>query len=211
MTCWTAGIACTPSSSRAMRYALRRWPQIPTAVGAQAGEGSPGCAFTANPVSRAAIDLAATVRTAVEMLPPRPGRRGPGSERTWDGETWYVNCLLTTMAEGAAKSVTLSPKAAVPLLLPLAGANEGLRDWIRSLALSYERLSAAEVCAIIAVSAKVKAMMVGERGELWTLLVPPEGPLQPIPHRLLVECVEGNQGEPALRLTLVPASPPPGD
>ncbi len=65
-----------------------------------------------------------------------------------DGEDSYVNALLTTLAKGPGRPVTLVPGKGVPPLAPLAEDPEEL-DWIASLPFKYDELDATEVIATI--------------------------------------------------------------
>ncbi|MFA6217607.1 MAG: hypothetical protein WDL87_08185 [Candidatus Omnitrophota bacterium] len=74
-------------------------------------------------------------------------------ENSWWGEPGYANCLLTLMAEGAVKSVTLDSTKRLPSLDVFAQGSDHLLSWVKSQKVFYEELNPLEVCKVILSSA----------------------------------------------------------
>jgi hypothetical protein len=65
-----------------------------------------------------------------------------------DGEASYANCLLTTLAKGSARSVTIISGSPLPDLATLTRDPEEL-DWIAELPFRYDALDAQEVINVL--------------------------------------------------------------
>lgn len=98
--------------------------------------------------------------------------RQPAPEETdaWvaQGEAGYVNCLLTTLAEGKQDSVELYLGGEFADLVELANGNPGLQNWTKKLKFNYKKLSMNDVLAILVNSFELQ---VSSPNHLKTVLV----------------------------------------
>jgi hypothetical protein len=88
------------------------------------------------------------------------------------GESGYVNCLLTVLAEGSVRTATVSVGQPLPRLATLAGEELSSLAWAERLRFPMESLSARAVLGILAESFEVRAAW---SGTLKTVLVRPDG------------------------------------
>jgi hypothetical protein len=72
-----------------------------------------------------------------------------GNETNWTGEAGYVNCLLTTLAQGPKKSVSIVADRPVPALPELAAGNSDLSTWVSKLSFDYAALNTAKVAQLL--------------------------------------------------------------
>lgn len=78
-----------------------------------------------------------------------PDQAGPANEKEWSGPEGYVNCLLTSMSRGVARSIVISAGEPVPDLVALAAGNESLRGWIEAQEFPYGSMDAKAVVRVI--------------------------------------------------------------
>jgi hypothetical protein len=88
------------------------------------------------------------------------------------GESGYVNCLLTVLAEGSVRTATVSAGQPLPHLDALAGEEPSARAWAERLRFPLESLSARVVLDTLAESFELRA---ARSGTLKTVLVRAEG------------------------------------
>jgi hypothetical protein len=88
------------------------------------------------------------------------------------GESGYVNCLLTVLAEGTVRTATVAVGQLLPRLSDLAGDEPSSREWAERLQFPLESLSTATVLGILAKSFE---MLTAGSGTLKTVLVRPDG------------------------------------
>jgi hypothetical protein len=70
---------------------------------------------------------------------------GPANEKECFGPEGYVNCLLTSMSRGVARSIVITAGEPVPDLVALAAGNESLRGWIEAQEFPYGSMDAKAV------------------------------------------------------------------
>lgn len=125
--------------------------------------------------------------------------KGDKADNVWEGESGYVNCLLTAMAEGKHKEVIINTISPVPSLMPLAEGNEDLGKWIGTQRFVYEDLKTKLVCGIIMKSAGLtKLKFLKRKGTINAFLAGKDGN-KPTPFQ--VEKITGANGELALRIS----------
>ena len=88
------------------------------------------------------------------------------------GESGYVNCLLTVLAEGTVGTATVAVGQPLPQLDALAGDDPLSRAWAARLRFPLESLSVEAVLGILAESFEVRA---APSGTLKTVLVRSDG------------------------------------
>lgn len=88
------------------------------------------------------------------------------------GESGYVNCLLTALAEGAVRTTTVSLGKSLPSLEALADGEPSLERWAKQLRFPLETLSAQVVLGILVESFELGA---ASTGRLKTILVRTDG------------------------------------
>lgn len=74
---------------------------------------------------------------------------GPVNEQEWFGPKGYVNCLLTSMSRGVARSIVITSGEPVPDLVALAAGNESLRGWLEAQEFPYGSMDAKAVVRAI--------------------------------------------------------------
>ena len=90
-----------------------------------------------------------------------------------DGEASYLNALLTTIAKGPRKEITLTWGMGVPNLRPLADRPEEL-EWIDTLPFRYSLLDGRKVIALALTLAGVKFyQFLKNKGEFKAILALP--------------------------------------
>lgn len=104
------------------------------------------------------------------------GKAPSGQESTdsWVAarENGYVNCILTTLAEGTRDSITLTRGEYLPSVRSLATGNASLEAWTSQLAFPYKDLSTDKVLAILTNSFELQKT---SRGKLKTIVVKNDG------------------------------------
>lgn len=88
------------------------------------------------------------------------------------GESGYVNCLLTVLAEGSIRVATVSVGQPLPHLAALAGEVQSARAWAERLRFPLESLSARTVLDTLIESFELRA---ARSGTLKTVLVRADG------------------------------------
>ncbi len=88
------------------------------------------------------------------------------------GESGYVNCVLTMLAEGTVGTATVALGQPLPRLDALAGEEPSSRAWAARLRFPLESLSAQAILSILAESFEVR---VAQSGTLKTVLVRSDG------------------------------------
>jgi hypothetical protein len=89
-------------------------------------------------------------RKRAELRPAVPSKKPPGWKYATepDGETWYANCLLTTLGKRPPIVVDLCPGKPLPDLHELA-IDPGELEWVSELPFQYDILNAVEVIEAI--------------------------------------------------------------
>jgi hypothetical protein len=101
-------------------------------------------------------------RVTTELRPAVPCKTSPGWKYATedDGETWYANCLLTTLGKRPPIAVQLCPGKSLPDLHELASDPDEL-EWTSELPFQYDILNAGEVIDAI-VQGTGASLAVGE-------------------------------------------------
>lgn len=103
-----------------------------------------------------------------------------------DGEASYANCLLTTLAKGSRRMVSVTSGHALPNLADLT-TNPAELDWIRGLPFKYDQLDADKVIKVILHAAGWRWYhFFRNAGMLNAQLVDDSGELQPVLFSLTV-------------------------
>lgn len=129
--------------------------------------------------------------------------RGMDADDTaFDAESKYLDCLLTTLAEGPVKTVIVSWETPVPPLPPLAQGDEQLSSWVSRLRFDYDELDPKEVCLSLMEAAGLSRLNpLRKKGFISTHFKPTDPKAEPVPTRFKVEKTRGPAGEFALRVT----------
>ncbi len=111
------------------------------------------------------------------------------------GESGYVNCLLTVLAEGTVRTATVAVGKPLPRLDTLAGDEPSVRDWAERLRFRSESLSVEAILSILTESFEVRA---ASSGTLKTVLVRSDGsPLAVLFTAAVVGATRGTGGHRA--------------
>lgn len=127
---------------------------------------------------QAALDELQAIQVAANEIHQRfidEGREtAPEETDAWvaAGESGYVNCLLTVLAEGTIGTVTVAAGKRLPRLDILAGNSPSSRGWAERLRFPLETLSIEEILGILSQSFQIER---ARCGTLKTVLVRSDG------------------------------------
>ncbi|MCA8986636.1 MAG: hypothetical protein KDA78_03290 [Planctomycetaceae bacterium] len=98
--------------------------------------------------------------------------------KEWTGEAGYVNCLLTSMSEGAITTFVIDASQPVPNLTQLISPGHRIREWVESQEFPYHLLHARNVIHVLQQSAKCTGLpFLTRHAELPTFHAVPDGGL----------------------------------
>lgn len=94
----------------------------------------------------------------------------------WFGAKGYVNCLLTSMSEGALGPIELVASQPVPNLVELTAARADLTQWIQAQQFQFDMINTREVIQVVRNSASATGLpFLERRGQLPTIHAVPDG------------------------------------